>query len=152
LGYVRPYTKILIIAIIGGIVKFTVPLLLPKLTQILLDDVFLNETLTNEEKLYDLFFYIGGMVGIFLLVYAPSVYVRHLYAGKAGCCAVFDLRCDLYHRVLRMSTSFFNRNKSGEIVSRLISDIQLAQNLVGNALTNIWMDATAVIVVFYFLF
>lgn len=151
MGYVRPYIKILIIAIIGGVAKFTVPLLLPKVTQILLDDVFLNEALTNEEKLSDLFFYVVGMAGIFLLIYAPGAYVRHLYAGKAGCRAVFDLRCDLYHRVLRMSTSFFKRNKSGGIVSRLISDIQLAQNLVGNALTNIWMDAVAIIVVFYFL-
>ncbi len=152
LGYVRPYTKYLFIATIGGIVKFVVPLLVPQVTRHLLDNVFLNTNLTAEKKLHDLLLYAGGMMGIFVFIYAPFVYLRHLYADKASHRAVFDLRCDLYYRILRMSASFFNRTKSGEIITRLISDIQLAQNIIGTALTNVWMDAIAVIVVLYFLF
>jgi subfamily B ATP-binding cassette protein MsbA len=151
LGYVRPYTKYLILAIIGGVAKFTVPLLVPQVTRHLLDNVFLNDALTTQEKLHLLFFYTGGTMAIFVLVYAPCVYIRHLYADKAGHRAVFQLRCDLYYRILRMSASFFSRNLSGGIVSRLMSDIPLAQNLVGNALTNIWMDGIALLVVLYFL-
>lgn len=152
LRYVRPYTKYLIIATIGGIVKFVVPLLVPQVTRHLLDNVFLNSALSPDQKLHDLFFYAGGMMAIFVFIYAPFVYVRHLYADKAGHRAVFDLRCDLYYRILRMSASFFNRTKSGEIITRLISDIQLAQNIIGTALTNVWMDAIAIVVVLYFLF
>jgi subfamily B ATP-binding cassette protein MsbA len=151
LGYVRPYTKYLLLAVIGGIVKFTIPLLMPQVTRHLLDNVFLNEAMTQRQKLDDLLFYAGGMMAMFVFVYAPFVYVRHLYADKASHRAVFNLRCDLYYRILRMSASFFQRNKTGAILTRLISDIQLAQNLVGTALTNIWMDAVAVIVVLYFL-
>jgi len=29
LGYVRPYAKYLLLAVVGGVVKFTVPLLVP---------------------------------------------------------------------------------------------------------------------------
>ena len=152
LGYVRPYTKYLIAATIGGIVKFVVPLLVPQVTRHLLDNVFLNAALPAEKKLHDLLLYAGGMMGIFVFIYAPFVYIRHLYADKASHRAVFDLRCDLYYRILRMSASFFNRTKSGEIITRLISDIQLAQNIIGTALTNVWMDAIAVVVVLYFLF
>jgi subfamily B ATP-binding cassette protein MsbA len=151
LGYVRPYTKYLLLAIAGGIVKFTVPLLVPQVTCHLLDDVFLNPAMTQREKLNELVLYAGGMMGLFIFFYAPFVYVRHLYADKASHRAVFNLRCDLYYRILRMSASFFQRNKTGAILTRLISDIQLAQNLVGTALTNIWMDAIAVVVVLYFL-
>jgi ATP-binding cassette, subfamily B, putative efflux pump len=152
LGYVRPYTKYLILAILGGIIKFTVPLLVPQVTRHLLDNVFLNEALTTEKKLHELFFYTGGMMAIFVFVYAPGVYIRHLFADKVGHRAVFNLRCDLYHRILRMSASFFARNRSGGIISSLISDIQLAQNLVGNALANTWMDAAALVIILYFLF
>jgi len=152
LAYVRPYTKYLIVATIGGIVKFVVPLLVPQVTRHLLDNVFLNAALPAEKKLHDLLLYAGGMMGIFVFIYAPFVYIRHLYADKASHRAVFDLRCDLYYRILRMSASFFNRTKSGEIITRLISDIQLAQNIIGTALTNVWMDAIAVVVVLYFLF
>ena len=152
LGYVRPYRKYLLIGIIGGIVKFTVPLLLPQVTRHLLDNVFLNEVLTSQQKIHALFWYAGGLMAVFVFIYAPFVYLRHLYADKASHRAIFDLRCDLYYRVLRMSASFFNRNKSSEITSRLISDIQLAQNLVGTALSNVWMDAIALLVILYFLF
>ncbi len=152
LGYVRPYTKYLVAATLGGVVKFVVPLLVPQVTKHLLDNVFLNSALSPERKLHDLLLYAGGMMGIFVFIYAPFVYIRHLYADKAGHRAVFDLRCDLYYRILRMSASFFTRTKSGEIITRLISDIQLAQNIIGTALTNVWMDAIAIVVVLYFLF
>jgi len=151
LGYVRPYKGLLLLGTIGGVAKFTVPLLLPQVTRHLLDNVFLNETLSSEQKLHALFLYAGGMMALFIFIYAPCVYIRHLYTDKASHRAIFDLRCELYYRILRMSASFFNRNKSGEIISRLISDIQLAQNLVGTALTNVWMDAIAVLVILYFM-
>ena len=48
-------------------------------------------------------------------------------AAKGGHKAVFDLRVDLYYHILRMSASFFQRNQSGSIVSRLISDVQLVK-------------------------
>jgi ABC-type multidrug transport system fused ATPase/permease subunit len=152
LGYVRPYTKYLVLGVIGGIVKFSLPLVVPQVTRHLLDGVFLNQNLTQHQKMNELLFCVGGMMALFIFVYAPFTYMRHLYADKASHRAVFNLRCDLYYRILRMSASFFNRNKSGAILTRLISDIQLAQNLVGTALSNTWMDGTAILVVLYFLF
>lgn len=151
LDYVRPYWKYLLLAVAGGIVKFTVPLLVPQVTRHLLDDVFLDAAMTQDQKVHELLLWAGGMMGIFLFIYAPFVYVRHLYADKASHRAVFNMRCDLYWRIMRMSASFFQRNRTGSIMTRLLSDVALAQNLVGNALTNIWMDAVALVVVLYFL-
>lgn len=152
LGYVRPYSKYLLLAIMGGIVKFTVPLLVPQVTRHLLDNVFLNTALQPSDKLRQLFLWAGGLIAVFVFVYAPWVYIRHYFADKASHRAVFHLRYTLYYHILRMSASFFTRNRSGQIVSRLISDVQLAQNLVGSALTNTWMDAAALVVVMVFLF
>jgi len=151
LKYVRPYWKYLVIAIIGGIVKFTAPLLVPQVTRHLIDNVFLSDTLSRAAKFRELFLYTGVMAAIFVFIYAPWVYLRHFYADRVSHRAVFNLRCDLYYRFLKMSASYFTRNQAGSIMSRLIGDIQLAQNLVGTALTNVWMDAAAVIVVLFFL-
>jgi len=151
LGYVRPYAKYVVLAVLGGIVKFTVPLLVPQITRYLLDNVYLNPALTTQQKIHELYVYAGGMMVVFVFFWAPWTFVRHYYAGKAGQRTMFDLRCELYDSILRMSASFFDRNKSGSIVARLISDIQLAQDLVGNALTNVWMDAVSLIVIIYFL-
>lgn len=151
LGYVRPYKWQVVAASIGGIVKFSVPLLVPQMTRYLLDSVFLSPTLTPQEKFYELIRSVGGLVLVFIFFWTPLVYIRHYYAGKAGHVSVFDLRHELYYRILRMSASFFDRNKSGGIVSRLISDVEIAQNLVGSALTNIWMDLVSLVLIAYFL-
>ncbi|MFN8564307.1 MAG: ABC transporter ATP-binding protein [Anaerolineae bacterium] len=151
LSYVRPYMWQVIAASIGGIVKFSVPLFVPQITRYLLDDVFLNAALTTEQKTQALLNSVGGLILIFIVFWTPLVYIRHYYAGKSGYRTVFDLRHELYYRILRMSASFFDRHKSGGIVSRLISDIEIAQNLVGSALTNIWMDMISLVLIIYFL-
>jgi ABC-type multidrug transport system fused ATPase/permease subunit len=151
LSYVRPYWLYILLGAIGGVVKFTVPLLVPQATRYLLDSVYLNPMLTTSQKLHQLFVLVGGLLAIFVFFWAPWTYVRHYFTAKGGRKAVFDLRADLYYHILRMSSSFFQRNQSGSIVARLISDIQLAQNLVGSALTNVWMDMISIIVIIVFL-
>ncbi len=151
LSYVRPYKWQVVAASIGGIVKFSVPLLVPQVTRYLLDDVFLNTALTTQEKMNALFTSVGGLILIFIFFWTPLTYIRHYYAGKSGYISVFDLRHELYYRILRMSASFFDRHKSGGIVARLIGDIEVAQNLVGSALTNVWMDLISLILILYFL-
>ena len=129
LGYVRPYKWQVVAASIGGIVKFSVPLFVPQVTRYLLDDVFLSTTLTPDQKMRALLTSLGGLILIFVFFWTPLVYIRHHYAGKSGYKTVFDLRHELYYRILRMSASFFDRNKSGGIVSRLISDIENADRI-----------------------
>ncbi len=151
LSYVRPYKWQVVAASIGGIVKFSVPLLVPQITRYLLDSVFLNPALSSQEKINALMASVGGLILVFIFLWTPLTYIRHYYAGKAGYISVIDLRQELYYRILRMSASFFDRHKSGGIVSRLISDVEIAQNLVGSALTNIWMDLVSLLLIGYFL-
>lgn len=151
LNYVKPYKWYVALGAVGGMVKFGVPLLVPELMRFLVDDVYLNETLASSEKLNILVTYVGVMAVVFVLFWAPLTFMRHFFAGKAGHRSVFDLRYHLYQRILRMPPSFFDRNQSGSIVSRLISDIQLTQNLVGTALTNVWMDIISLLLILFFL-
>lgn len=152
LSYVKPYTWFIVLAAIGGIIKFTIPLIVPQVTRYLLDDVLLNSSFSSEEQLSRLFRSIGLVAALIVCVWAPGTYARSYFSGLAGHKAVFDLRQQLYDHILRMSASFFDRHRSGSIVSRLMSDVQLMQNLVGNALTNVWMDSAAIIVVLFFMF
>lgn len=152
LRYVSPYRWFVVLAVLGGIVKFTVPLAVPLVTRHLIDAVFLAPNLSVDQKLASLFWSLGGMIAVFVLFWAPWTYVRHYCASKAGQSSIFDLRSDLYDKVLRMSAPFFHRHRSGGIVSRLMNDTLLAQDLVGNALTNVWMDFTALVVILVLLF
>jgi subfamily B ATP-binding cassette protein MsbA len=74
------------------------------------------------------------------LVWGLSMYFRGYLAQLAGHRTILDLRADLYQHITRMGHSFFNKRQSSGIVSRLMADIALTQNFVGNAMTNLWMD------------
>jgi subfamily B ATP-binding cassette protein MsbA len=150
-AYVKPYKWSLVIAVIGGVVKFTLPLVVPQITKHLLDEVFLNPQLSSDQKLTELLVDTLGVILAFVFIWTPFTYVRSYFASKASYRAVFDLRVELYYRILRMSASFFDRNKSGYIVSRLIGDVEMAQDLIGSALTDTWMDFVALIFIIFFL-
>src|SRR5262249_56212632 len=70
----------------------------------------------------------------------------------AGDGLMLGLRYALFLHMQRLSHSFFDRNASGGIVSRFVSDIQLAQNFVGSAMINIWMDGISLGLVIWMLF
>lgn len=153
LSYVKPYWFLIVLAAIGGVVKFTTPLAFPQVMRYFIDFVFSpSSTLTAEQKLFEVNKWSLAIVAIYLFIWVPFTYIRHYFAGMAGHRVIFDLRYQLYQHIQRMSASYYNQNQSGAIVSRLINDIALAQNMVGNALTNIWMDGTVIIVLLVIMF
>lgn len=84
-------------------------------------------------------------------VWAVALYFRSQMAQLAGHRVMMDLRSDLYRHIHGLSHSFFQEKQSGGIVSRLTADIALAQNFVGSAMTNIWMDLVTCAVYVYVL-
>ncbi len=89
---------------------------------------------------------------VLFLFQAIATYFRNYWASMAGHRLIFDLRYGLFLHMQRLSHSFFDRNASGGIVSRFVSDIQLAQNFVGSAMINIWMDGISLGLVIWVLF
>ena len=149
LGYVKPYWYLVLLAAIGGAVKLSMPLVFPQVLAHFIDDVLpATSPLTLDQKLYELAFWSVFMVVLYVVIWVPFTYYRHYLAEVAAQKTIFDLRYELYNHIQRMSASYYSRNRSGEIVSRLINDIKLVQDLVGNALANIWMDSIVLIVVF----
>ena len=86
------------------------------------------------------------------VVQAIATYYRNYWASMAGHRLIFDLRYALYQHVQRLSHSFFDRTTSGAVVSRFVSDISMAQNFVGSAMINIWMDGVSLGFVIWLLF
>ncbi len=90
------------------------------------------------------------LVGVYA-VWAVALYYRSQWAQLAGHRVMMDLRSDLYRHIHGLSHAFFQEKQSGGIVSRLTADIALAQNFVGSAMTNIWMDLVTCAVYVYVL-
>ena len=148
LAYVRPYRGVLAVAIACGVIRYLVPMALPWTVKILVDEFLQPAQLRPHLQLHVL---MGGLCVLDAL-YGIPIYWRSYRAGLAGHRVIFDLRQALYLHVQRMSLSFFDRQRIGEVVSRMTTDIASAQNFVGAALVNTAMDLSCVIVVIAVLF
>ena len=63
---------------------------------------------------------------------------------------IYDLRSTLFARLQRMSLRFFTNTKSGELMSRLNSDVVGAQNAISNTIVNIvtnFIEAAGLLIV-----
>lgn len=176
LAYVKPYRGLVAGAALMGILKFSLPLLFPLALKFITDDILVGQAQAGYApdatsrffhwwvKLVNAWlpFLGAGNMGMLnavalslLLVYvvlAVATFYRSWLAGVAGQRLVFDLRFDFYQHIQSMSHNFFSGQRSGNIVSRFMSDVTLAQNFVGSALTNVWMDSVSLFLVVFILF
>ncbi|MBI4342407.1 MAG: ABC transporter ATP-binding protein [Candidatus Omnitrophica bacterium] len=148
LGYVRPYRRVLGLAVACGIVRYLVPLALPWSVKILVDDFLAPGSTMPHARLH---LVMASLCALYA-VYALASYWRSYLAGLAGHRVIFDLRQALYLHVQRMSLSFFDRERIGAVVSRMTTDIASAQNFVGAAFVNTVMDGSCVAVIIGLLF
>ncbi|HXW85275.1 MAG TPA: ABC transporter ATP-binding protein [Candidatus Binataceae bacterium] len=91
------------------------------------------------------------MIALYLLQSLTS-YFRDCWAGIAGNRLIFDLQCKLYEHVQRLPHSFFDRNPTGSIVSRVLNDVLQANELVSSAIIDVWTDAASLALVIAMMF
>lgn len=139
LAFAKPYWRYVAAATVAGLLKFLMPLAFPWMLKILLDDVVLNSALDDAVRERKILYLVGSVLSVNAL-WMVSTYYRSVFAAIAGHRMVRDLRVALFSHVQRLSHAFFTRHQTGAIVSRVVNDISLAQNFVGSALTNVWMD------------
>jgi subfamily B ATP-binding cassette protein MsbA len=144
LGYVKPYWRYVAVATFCGLIKFLAPLAFPWMLKVLLDDVVLNTSLDTATREHLILKLVGGVLGVNAL-WMIAAYYRSVFAAIAGHRLVRDLRVALFSHVQRLSHDFFTRHQTGAISSRVVNDMSLAQNFVGSALTNVWMDGALLI-------
>lgn len=140
LAYAKPYLPFVAVATFCGLVKFLAPLAFPWMLRVLLDDVVLNASLEPAVREHKILVLVVGVLAV-NAVWMVATYYRGVYSAIAGHRMVRDLRVALFSHVQRLSHAFFTRHQTGAIASRVVNDISLAQNFVGSALTNVWMDA-----------
>jgi subfamily B ATP-binding cassette protein MsbA len=178
LAYVKPYWRLLAFATSCGILKFLLPATMAIAMRFVTDHLLPHATGSGEAK--DPSFqltlhYLNWLspklppnwnansswghlcllmitLTIIYAVWSVSSYYRSYLAQSTAQRVILDLRSDLYQHITRLSHSFFQENQSGGIVSRLMSDISLAQNFIGSAMTTIWMDLASCFFYLYLLF
>ncbi len=125
-----PYKRILAVALVLLVFMNLTRLVMPRITGIIIDDVIKGG---QTQLLYRLVAIILAMVA----VRALSHYFRSINFEKAGQGVVFDLRTKLYDHLQEMPYEFYDKNRIGEIMSRLTGDIEGLRNFVTNGIMSV---------------
>ena len=89
-----------------------------------------------------------GMVAVPLVNVSVGALQRWMSA-KAGEGIIFDLRCSLYSHLQAMALRFFTETKTGELVSRLNSDVVGAQTAITGTFVTIISNLISVAVIMF---
>ena len=92
-----------------------------------------------------------GMVAIPILTGGLGVLQRWASAAT-GEGIIFDLRCQLYGHLQRMSLGFFTATRTGELMSRLNNDVVGAQQAVTGTFVSLAANSLAVVVTLFVMF
>lgn len=78
--------------------------------------------------------YFGALFGV-VAVLAVATFARFYFVTWLGERVVADIRSAVYAHVLKLSPAFFESTRTGEVLSRLTTDTELIQALVGSSVS-----------------
>ena len=86
-------------------------------------------------------------LGIFVLTYGFTYFLQH-----AGQRALADLRVRLFDQILAQDPAFFGGTSTGDLVSRLTSDIDTLNAVLSNSIVTILVESVTLIVIIVVMF
>lgn len=150
--FVKPYWMLIILTIAIGILKFGIPLLIPLLIKYVIDDVISNGAMTIEEKKSALMNAILIFGFIFVVIRPPVEYYRQYLAQWTSNKILYDIRKKLYKHLQALSVRFYANNKVGEVISRVINDVESTKDFIVTGLMNVWLDLVTIIIALAIMF
>lgn len=145
LQFVKPYRKLITVTIVIGIIKFGIPLIMPWLLKYIIDDVIQGGG-TLQEKTSQLFIAIGIAFFIFAVLRPPIEYFRQYFAQRIGSMVLYDLRKHTFAHLQKLSLRYYSNTKTGEIISRVIHDVEQTKDFVITGLMNVWLDTATILI------
>ena len=150
LAYALDYKGLLVLAVLGGGLKFSLSYVFPWITGSAIDHVIRPRDQAGplpaiDQRMHWLWVLVAA--GVFVSVlHGLATYARGYYTAKLGNRIIADLRQDLFDHLHRLSLHFYSRERTGAIVSRLITDIQTAAQIVNGGIVSLVMDLSSILI------
>ena len=106
-------------------------LVLPGASKYLIDDVIVNND-------FDMLYTIIWVVGLSIVVQAVTSYILTIILSVEAQYLISVLRAKVQRKILSLPVSYFDNNKSGALVSRIMTDVEGVRNLVGTGLVQMF--------------
>ncbi len=126
--FIRRHPGLFIAWLLALAVSSTASLSFPLAIKTMIDQGFTTGSGSDIDHAFLLMFGVA-------LVLALSTAARFFFISKLGERVVADLREKLYAHLIGLDAGFHERNRSGELVSRLTSDVELIRSVVGSSMS-----------------
>jgi len=126
LGYMRPHALILTGVVLAALATTAVELAPPWIIRLAVDRFILEG---QTEKIW---WAAGGLLAL-SLVQGGIDFLRLYLTAYTGQRIAFDLRNAVFRRLSRLSFSFYDRARTGDLMSRVTADVDVLNNFFGRA-------------------
>lgn len=127
---VWPRRRIIAVGLVLIVISRLAGLVLPGASKYLMDDVIVNK---DTEMLKWLLF---AVVGAIIVQAATSFMLTNILSVEAQR-LISILRAQVQQKILQLPIRFFDNHKSGELVSRIMTDVEGVRNIVGTGLVQL---------------
>lgn len=122
--FLRAYRGTVLLALTALVAAAVAGLALPIGVRLVIDDGFSAESARAVDRYFLLLFALAAL----LALASASRFYLVTWLGER---VVADVRRALYRHVIRLSPTFFEANRAGEVLSRLTGDTTLVQSIAG---------------------
>ena len=151
----KPHAKLLALGLIAVIGEAVTNLLEPWPLKIVLDNVlksrqiggWLNPLILSKignDKL-DVLKFAAVSVLIIAVVGAICSYAEKLITTSVGQWVMHDLRRTVYHRIQRLSLAYHDNKRTGDLISRVTSDIDAIQSFITSGLLSTLINSITLV-------
>jgi len=145
LGYFKPYWKLLLLSAICSSIVGSMDAGLIALTKSVLEKVLANKNTSVLLLIPPGIILLFAIRGLTRFTYDTSIKL-------AGQKAIQDIRNDMYASNIWLDMAFYNRNSTGELMSRITNDIGTMQDGIANIVTGLFRDLISIIGLLVYLF
>jgi ABC-type multidrug transport system fused ATPase/permease subunit len=145
LGFLRPYRASLALSTLLAVGSQVAAIFIPILTGAVIDE------LEGDRATRVLVVLIAAIVGLGI-VRGGLMAGRRLISGRQALGVEYDLRDELYGHLLRLSFGFYDRNQTGQLMSRATIDLQSVRFFLGYGLIFFAQHVLTVLIVTIVLF
>lgn len=126
LSYYKPYKGILLFIVIGSLLRALLELFFPYVVKLMLEQQLPLQNLPLLLK------WSAALLAMYLVNF--GMHFGIIYWAQAMSYAMErDMRRDLFRHLQKLSFGFYDKNKSGQLLSRLTSDLSEVNGFAGNA-------------------
>ncbi len=146
LSYIVPHWHLVMASTIAGVVKLSMPLILPQVIGYFTDELLVSTYMSNTEKVNEILKWLIILLGVYVLIYIPAAFIRQAGSIEVANRIMNKMRCELFEHLQLMSAEFHNNNRSGSLVTRVNSDVEQVHEFIWGVVTNIWIDGITIII------